>query len=94
MQGSAHSDSFDSESVVVVEMFVVVGDGVGGMQGSAHKEVVVGGLVVGVVGGEVVGVKVVVVEVYVVVGVGVGFGVGVVAGGGVCDTFRRESTWP
>ena len=72
MQGSAHSDSFDLDSVVVVEMFVVVGDGVGGMQGSAHREVVVEGLVVGVVGAEVVGVVVVVVEVFVVVGDGVG----------------------
>ena len=46
--------------MVVVGVFVVVGDGVGGMQGSAHNEVVGVGLVVG---GDVVGVGALVVEV-------------------------------
>ena len=64
--------------MVVVGVFVVVGDGVGGMQGSAHNEVVGVGLVVG---GDVVGVGALVVEVEVLVVVGVSFGVGGAVGG-------------
>ena len=60
-QGSAHNDLFGE----------VMGEGVGGMQGCAHSEVIVGELVPGVVGGEVVEEGVIVV-VIVVVGEGVG----------------------